>query len=75
MKSKLKFLIQTSYTLFTSFWLFTQAQSIKGRVTDGTTGEPLVGAPVVVKDMTDKAALVQLDGGFQIKTSTRVIMY
>ncbi len=68
MKSKLKFLIQTSLTLFfTSFWLFTQAQSIKGRVTDGTTGEPLVGALVVVKDMTDKAALVQLDGGFQIK--------
>ncbi|MBV8251343.1 MAG: TonB-dependent receptor [Chitinophaga sp.] len=42
------------------------SQSIKGRVTDAATGEPLVGATVVLKGSSGKA-IVKLDGTFHFK--------
>lgn len=42
------------------------SQSIKGRVTDAITGEPLVGATVVLKGISSKA-IVKLDGSFHFK--------
>ncbi|RFS21869.1 TonB-dependent receptor [Chitinophaga silvatica] len=42
------------------------SQTIKGRVTDAATGEPLVGATVVLKGISGKA-VVKLDGSFHFK--------
>ena len=42
------------------------AQSISGKVTDTDTGEPLVGANVVVEG-TDLGAAAQADGTYSIK--------
>ncbi|RBL89492.1 TonB-dependent receptor [Chitinophaga flava] len=49
-----------------SFTLQAYSQVIKGRVTDAVTGEPLVGATVVLKGLSGKA-IVKLDGSFHFK--------
>ncbi len=42
------------------------SQSVKGRVSDAVTGEPMTGAAVLVKE-TGKSQLVELDGRFSFK--------
>lgn len=42
------------------------AQSIKGKVTDAATKEPMVGTTILIKE-TGKVQLVQLDGYFTVK--------
>jgi outer membrane receptor protein involved in Fe transport len=42
------------------------AQTIKGRVTDAATKEPMVGATILLKE-TGKSQVVQLDGYFTFK--------
>lgn len=42
------------------------AQTIKGKVTDAGTKEPMVGATVLLKG-TDKSQVVQLDGYFTFR--------
>jgi outer membrane receptor for ferrienterochelin and colicin len=42
------------------------AQSLKGKVSDGSSGEPLVGANVLIRE-TGQRAFVELDGSFRIK--------
>ena len=44
----------------------TSAQTIRGKVTDATTGEPLVGATVSLED-TKFATIVNLDGSYVLK--------
>ncbi|MDQ2863443.1 MAG: TonB-dependent receptor, partial [Bacteroidota bacterium] len=53
--------------LLSSFQL--QAQTIKGFVTDATTGEPMTGATVLLKE-TGSRQYVQLDGKFTFKNVT-----
>jgi outer membrane receptor protein involved in Fe transport len=62
-----KLLLLFSITFFISFSSF--AQTIKGKVTDAVTKEPLVGTTVLVKE-NGKSAAVQLDGFFTIKNLT-----
>lgn len=44
---------------------YTNAQTLKGRVSDGKSGEVLPGATVVIKGTT-KGAIADIDGNFQI---------
>jgi len=48
------------------FNMASSAQTIKGKVTDAATGEPLVGATVKLED-TKFATIVNLDGSFTFK--------
>ena len=48
---------------FTIIYSFSQAQTIKGKVIDAATGEPLVGA-VVKLENTKYRTLTKLDGSF-----------
>ncbi len=53
-------------SLILFFNLVSNAQSIKGKVTDALTGEPLIGATVTLKGTTEKT-LVRLDGSYVFK--------
>lgn len=55
------------FTLLCCTGMYVQAQSIKGTVTDATTGEPMFGATVLIKENGMKR-LIQLDGNFQFKS-------
>ena len=55
-----------SFLLFTILSIAASAQTIKGKVTDAVTGEPLVGATVSLDD-SNIAAIVNLDGSFTLK--------
>jgi len=55
------------------------AQSVKGKVNDAVTGEPLVGANVLIRE-THRQLFVELDGSFHLKdlkpgTYTIVVTY
>jgi outer membrane receptor protein involved in Fe transport len=54
------------FTLITGFAATANAQSIKGKVTDAITKEPMVGTTVVLKE-TGKSQFLQLDGFFIFK--------
>ena len=43
------------------------AQTLRGTVTDAITGEPLIGATVRIVEMTDMAAVADIDGNYVIK--------
>ena len=49
--------------------VFGFAQSLKGKVNDGISGEPLVGANVLIRE-TGRRAFVELDGYFRIRELT-----
>jgi outer membrane receptor protein involved in Fe transport len=54
------------FALVTGFAAAANAQSIKGKVTDAITKEPMVGTTVVLKE-TGKSQFLQLDGFFTFK--------
>ncbi|MGC4101421.1 TonB-dependent receptor [Ferruginibacter sp.] len=55
-----------SIVLFLLFTAAASAQTIRGKVTDAATGEPLVGATVTLED-TKFATVVNLDGSYVFK--------
>lgn len=63
-KSSCKSIIILSLLL--AFGSVLNAQSIKGKVTDASSGEPLIGATVLLKGTNEKA-LVRLDGSYVFK--------
>ncbi len=61
------FLYKTSFTLLLSFLLTSlRSQSIRGKVYDSQTGEPVPGATVHI-EKTSRYAIVNLDGSYTIK--------
>lgn len=52
--------------LFVAFSILASAQTIRGKVTDAATGEPLVGATVSLEN-TKFATIVNLDGSYVLK--------
>lgn len=54
------------FILFLAISTLASAQSIRGKVTDATTGEPLVGATVKLEG-TRFASIVNLDGSYHFK--------
>ncbi|MDW3195086.1 MAG: TonB-dependent receptor [Cytophagales bacterium] len=59
-----------SFLLLFLFGLTSMAQSVvSGKVTDGSTGEPLVGATVVVKGTT-QGVITGIDGSFELSSDT-----
>ncbi|MES2628082.1 MAG: TonB-dependent receptor [Bacteroidota bacterium] len=63
MKTKIVLILAT---LLTGICAMAQSGTISGTVTDGTTGETLIGATVVIKGTTQGAA-TDFDGNFSIK--------
>ena len=57
----------TTLFIFLSSLLFAQVGDIKGTILDGDSGEPLIGATVLVKGTT-KGAIADLSGNFIIKS-------
>lgn len=79
----MKKLIQTLGTfclaLFLSAGAYAQTATVSGQVTDGSTGEPLPGANVVIQDL-NKGAATDIDGNYTIKavkpgTYTIIVSY
>ena len=54
------------FLLLFGIHLVCRSQSLKGRVVDAATGEPLVGANVLVRE-TGQRAYVELDGTFRVQ--------
>ncbi len=65
MKSRI--LSITSLVLFITTWSFAQ-NTISGKVTDGETGEPLIGASVSVVE-TDNGTITDIDGTYTLDLS------
>ena len=63
-KKSLRYLLTT--VLSCCFMVMVNAQTIKGKVVDAVTGEPLTGATVSLKD-TKFATIVNLDGTYTFK--------
>ncbi len=64
LKLPAKYFILSFFVLISFLPAF--SQSIKGKVTDASTGEPLIGATVTLKGTTEKT-LVRLDGTYIFK--------
>jgi len=52
--------------LLTTVWCRTNAQNVKGKVMDASTGEPMIGATVALEG-THYSTVVNLDGTFVLK--------
>ena len=63
-KFSTKHIVVLSLILFLN--LAVTAQTIKGKVTDSSTGEPLIGATITLSGTTEKT-LVRLDGSYVFK--------
>lgn len=63
----------------TTSLVFAQSQSVRGVITDATTGEPIIGANVVVKGHTNVGAATDLNGQFVLNApkgaTTLVVTY
>ena len=53
-------------SILTFSFINSNAQSLNGQVVDAATGEPMIGATVVLKEQ-QKKQIVQLDGKFSFK--------
>ncbi|MBE9598621.1 TonB-dependent receptor [Pedobacter sp. MC2016-24] len=66
LKRNLNFKFTCLTPLFVLIGAYSYAQTLKGKVTDGITGEPLIGATVSILQ-TDQHKTVLLDGGYSFK--------
>lgn len=46
-----------------------KAQTLRGTVTDAITGEPLIGAAVIIPELTNTATVTDVDGNYILKLS------
>ncbi|MBK8885532.1 MAG: carboxypeptidase-like regulatory domain-containing protein [Saprospiraceae bacterium] len=76
MRNVLRIFVLT-YLSNISFRDFIAGQSlIKGHVIDATSGEPLIGASVILKDDPTKGTVTDFDGTFELRSeSFPVVLY
>ena len=76
MRNVLRIFVLT-YLINISFCDFIAGQSlIKGHVIDATSGEPLIGASVILKDDPTKGTVTDFDGTFELRSeSFPVVLY
>ena len=68
-----KVLLMLMVGCFLSIDAFAQQMTVKGLVKD-TTGEPIIGANVVVKGTTN-GTITDFDGNFQLNANNRYFIY
>lgn len=61
-----RFLLTMTGVGITATLVMAQTQAVRGTVVDATTGEPIIGANVVIKGQTNIGAATDLDGRFSI---------
>ena len=68
-----KLLVLVAVQLFFGFTVFAQTITVKGKITDGQTGEELPGVNVVIKGTTN-GTTTQIDGSYQIEVQTDAVL-
>jgi hypothetical protein len=75
MRNVLRIFVLT-YLINISFCDFIAGQSlIKGHVIDATSGEPLIGASVILKDDPTKGTVTDFDGTFELRSESFPVFY
>ena len=68
-----KVLLMLIAGIFLSIDAFAQQITVKGIVKD-TTGEPVIGANILVKGTTNNGTITDIDGNFSLETPTRGVL-
>jgi len=62
------------FILLYSSWLFAQTGSIRGIIVDQESGDPLIGANIII-DGTTMGAATDVEGSYQITNVPQVSMF